>query len=435
MPVTKDRLSYLLIRTVTFPFSFMPYTWIQKVGRWIGSLAYYFMTEYRKRALSNLALANDLSLSDKELLSTAKKSFQNLAINCLEYPRLARETDFSRVIICENPEVADALYKQGKGLIFFCGHQSNWEVLFLDGNTRMKGIAIAKSIKNKRLYHWILSIREKNGGKIISPRNAVREGLRALKKGTFMGIVGDQGMPDSGYSFPFLGRRAWTSTAPALLAYKTNSPIIFAATRRVKGGYRIRYSDPIWPDLTQPAEEDVVRMMNQALTLLQESIKHYPGEWLWQHNRWKQQTPQIIYKRFRQDCICIILPPEEQKLKEILPHLPTLKSIYPVNFLFLIAPESCRSLSLIESDGVIYYTHLKETLLRDYRFKLVFNLTDYSSIQSHYKKLSAFEVLNISLLKELADPHLPHYLKNDLSEIFKRSLCRPGSIWHPEILT
>lgn len=425
----KERFYYYLIRSATFPVSFLPYSAIQRLGRWLGSIAFYFMREYRKRALSNLSLANDLSLSEKELVRIAKKSFQNLAINCLEYPRLARETDFSRPIQCENPEVAEEIYKKGKGIIFFCGHQSNWEVLFLDGTTRMQGIAIGKSIKNKRLYNWIVSIREKNGGKIIAPRNAVREGLRALKKGIFMGIVGDQGMPDSGYSFPFLGRRAWTSTAPALLAYKTQSPIIFAATRRVKGGYRIRYSDPIWPDLSQPADTEVVRMMNEALTLLQESIKRSPGEWLWQHNRWKQQTPQILYKRFRQDCICIILPPDPA---EILPHLPTLKSIYSVDFLFLVAPASLRSHPLIEADEVIYYSHLRETLLNDHRFKLIFNFTDYRPIHSHYEKLSAFEVLDIKALKGLAAPHLPPHMKDDLSEIFKRALCRPGSLWQPE---
>ena len=233
----KEKWIYYLLRVLTYPSSLMPYSWLHRLGKLLGTVAFYFMRDYRKRALSNLALANDLSLSQKELIYYAKKSFQNLAINCLEYPKLAREKDFSHVIECENPEIAGELYKQGQGIIFFCGHQSNWEVLFLDGTTRMDGIAIGKSIKNKKLYNWIVSIREKNGGKIIAPRNAVREGLRALRKGAFIGIVGDQGMPDSGYSFPFLGRRAWSSTAPALLSYKTNCPIIFAATRRVRGGY------------------------------------------------------------------------------------------------------------------------------------------------------------------------------------------------------
>ncbi len=398
----------------------------------LGTVSFYCMREYRKRALSNLALANDLALSSDELIHYAKKSFQNLAINCLEYPKLFRENRLSHVIQCENPEVAASLYEKGQGIIFFCGHQSNWEVLFLDGTTRMKGIAIGKPIKNKRLYNWIVSIRQKNGGTIISPRNAVREGLRALKRGVFMGIVGDQGMPDSGYSFPFLGRRAWTSTAPALLSYKTQCPIIFAATRRVKGGYRIHYSDPIWPDLTQSVDGEVVRIMNRLLTLLQESIKDSPGEWLWQHNRWKQQTLQILYKRFRQDCICLILPEDPELFASIQPHLPTLKQIYPRDFIFLLVPDRHRAAELIEADEVIYYKHLEETLISDYRFKLIFNFTSYRPIHKHYEKLSAFEVLDLPTLKSLAAPHMAQGQEGDLSDILKRALCRPGSLWrHP----
>ncbi|MES2272857.1 MAG: hypothetical protein V4487_01535 [Chlamydiota bacterium] len=427
--MNREKLIYFLIRAATYPCSLLPHSWIHRLGKTIGWLAYYFMTEYRKRALSNLSLAVDLSLSPQELICVAKKSFQNLAINCLEYPKFARTKDFSKAIVCENPEKVAALYEKGQGIIFFCGHQSNWEALFLDGTSRMKGIAIGKSIKNKLLYNWIVSIREKNGGKIIAPKDAVRHGMRALRKGSFMGIVGDQGMPDSGYSFPFLGRRAWTSTAPALLSYKTKSPIVFAATRRVKGGYRIRYSDPIWPNFSEPLEKEVVCIMNQLLTLLQESIQCSPGEWLWQHNRWKQQTPQNLYKRFKQDCLCVILPKEKEAFYSLLPHLATLKVIYPRDFLFLLVPERYRSIPLIDADEVIYYEKEKETLLNDFRFKLIFNFTEYPPIARHYNRLSAFEILDLAMLRELAKPHLPDELKDNLSEIFKRALCRPGSLW------
>ena len=424
----RERFNYLLIRIFSFPFGFFPYQWIHWIGRRIGSVAYYCMRDYRKRALSNLALANDLHIkSEKELIRIAKQSFQNLAINVLEYPRFDREKDLSRVIRCDNPEVANALHQKGQGIIFFCGHQSNWEALFLDGTSRMKGIAIGKSIKNAHLYRWVVSIREKMGGKIIAPRNAVKEGLRALRKGTFMGIVGDQGMPDSGYSFPFLGRKAWTTTAPALLAYKTNSPIIVATTRRIKGGYRIHYSEPIWPQLNEPLDQETVRLMNASLTILQESIQASPGEWLWQHNRWKQQTPQILYKRFRKDCICVILPDDPVQFAKIQPHLPTLKQIYPSDFLFLLVPEAFKNAALIPAE-IIYYREPKNIYLRDYRFKLIFNFTAYS-VKKHYEKLSAFEVIDIQTLQSIAAPHLPADQLNDYSEVFKRALCRPGTIW------
>ena len=426
----KEQILYYLIRSLTFPTSLFPYRTIHRIGRLLGLFAFYLIRDYRKRALSNLALANDLHLQPKEIKKVAIESFQNLAINCLEYPKLAREKDFSRVIQCENPEKANRIYSQGKGIIFFCGHQSNWEVLFLDGNTRMRGIAIGKPIKNKKLYQWVLSIREKNGGKIITPGNALKEGLRNLRKGIFMGIVGDQGMPESDYSFPFLGRRAWTTTAPALLAYKTQSPIIVATTKRVKEGYRIHYSDPIWPDPGTCLEKEVPRLMEYSLTLLQQSIQNSPGEWLWQHNRWKQQTPHNLFKRFRKDCICIILPKEEDLFHLIYPHLTTLKEIYSKDFLFLIVPEKFAEKKWFATDGILTYSEYPETLLEDYRFKLVFNFTPFSSIKKHYLRLSAFEVLSLEQLSLLAKSL--SLKKHSLSDVFKRALCRPGTTWKKE---
>lgn len=433
MLVAKDTLFYLLIRLATYPLRWMPYSWIQRLGQAFGTIGFFFLKTMRKRTLSNLSLAKDLSLKPREIIQIAKESFQNLAITCLEYSRLDVERELSRVIQCENPEEAEALYRKGQGIVFFCGHQANWEVLFLDGTSRMRGVAIGKPAKNRRLYRWVVSIRERWGGKIIAPRDAMKEALRALKSGAFIGIVGDQGMPGSGYSFPFFGRRAFTTTAPALLAHKTNSPIIVATTRRVRGGYRLRYAEPLWPDLTQPLEEEVRRLMDRSLSLLQESIKENPGQWLWQHNRWKQQTPKNLYKPFRHDCVCAILP-RGDALPELAPHLPTLKKIYTPGFFFLIVPIECKGLHLCEAEEIFYYSSLEETLRDDFRFKLVFNFTDFSPIAKHYKRLAAFDVLDLPTLKKLALPHLPKHLENSPSEIFKRALCRPGSIWRNDAL-
>jgi KDO2-lipid IV(A) lauroyltransferase len=423
--MNKDKWVYYLIRIATFPFGLMPYSWLRSLGKPLGLVAYYLMKNFRKRTFSNLALATDLNLTPEQIVKISKKSFQNLITNGLEYPKLSMQKTLSSSLHCKNPEDALKIHQSGKGIIFFCGHQSNWEVLFLDATSRIPGTAIGKPIKNKYLYDWIVSIREKNGGKIIIPRNAVKEGLRALRKGEFIGIVGDQGMPDSGYSFPFLGRRAWTSPAPALLAYKTNSPIIFASTKRTKNGFETKYSDPIWPNTNEPMEVDVVRMMDKLMSLLEKLIVDSPGEWLWQHNRWKQQTTRCLYKRFRQDSICIILP--EENFMQFAGILNTLKRIYESAFLFLFIPWKYKDVPLVEAEEVFYYKNIEETLREDYRFKLVFNFTNYTPIHKHYRSLSAFEVLNLSTIQKLA---LEHTLaSHTLSDIIKRALCRPGSIW------
>jgi Kdo2-lipid IVA lauroyltransferase/acyltransferase len=414
-----DKFVYWLIRALVFPLGYLPVSWIHRLGKCVGLVCFYCMHTWRKRALSHIALAKDLGFSNEEIIAVAKQSFQNLAINCLEYAKLARAKNLASIIQCENPEVADQLHAEGKGIVFFCAHQANWEVLFLDGTQRMKGVAIGKPIKNKYLYAWILSIRQRFGGTIINPKNAVKEGFRALKKGVFVGIVGDQAMPDSSYSFPFFGRRAFNSTAPALLAYRANSPMIFAETRRVQGGYRIRYSDPIWPNLDEPIESEVVRMMNKALELLQESIRKRPGEWLWQHNRWKQQTPQVVYHRFRHDAVCVVLSEEHTDIS-------VLREIYPLEFLTLLVPTSLSTTNLPPADEVVYYNHISETLRPDLRPKLILDFTSYEPLKKHYQKLSALEIVTFDELKQIAKTRGAN---ETVSDVLKRALCRPGTLW------
>jgi Kdo2-lipid IVA lauroyltransferase/acyltransferase len=419
----KDIFNYYLIRFLTFPFCFMPYKTLHFLGKVLGTLTFYLVPKFRKRALSNLSLASDLKLTNKEIIFYAKKSFQNLAINLLEYPKFSQEKNLSKIIKCENPNQAFEIYKKGQGIIFFCGHLANWEVLFLEGTSRMKGVAIGMPINNKKLYRWIISIREKKGGKIINPKSALKEGLKNLKKGIFLGIVGDQAMPDSSYSFPFLGRKAWISNAPALLSYKINAPIIVATTRREKKGYIINYSDPIWPDVTKTLEEESIKLMDRSLNILQEAIKKRPGQWLWQHNIYKQQSLKNIYKRFRQDAICLILP--EENFEKIAYHLPEIKKIYPREFIYIIMPKKFKDYPLIPVEEIHYYNDLEETLLDDFRFKLVFNFTNFSKIKKHYKKLSAFDVLNLEDLKKIASPYLKTKELNNLSKILQIAICRP----------
>lgn len=414
----KFLLEYYLIRFILFPLSFLPYSWIHKLGRVIGYIAFYALTNFRKKTLSNLAMAKSLCFSSKEIRKIAIESFQNMAINCLEMPKLSREKNLSNIVQCDNPEVAESLFKKGTGIVFFCGHQSNWDVLFLDGNLRMKGIAIGKAIKNPYLYNWIVRIREKTGGKIIPPRKALKEGLRALKKGVFVGIVGDQGMPDSGYQYPFFGRKAWNSTAPALLAYKTRSPIIVASTRRVHGGYRTHYSDPIWPDLNNPMEEEIKRMMDTSLSILEQSIADSPGEWLWQHNRWKQQTPDRIYRPFRKDCICIVLPNNQKECSSLKDHLPMFRKVYPEEHITVIAPRKCK-LPLLFATETIYYSSFDEVFREDYRFKLLFNFTNNTQIEKHYEKLSVLQTCNLKHLMQKKDH------SNNLTTVLKNTLLRP----------
>lgn len=389
-------LSFCLLRGVLFPFRWLPYRALHSFGYFIGKALYHLIPSYKKRSLSNLLLAKDLHLSDKEAIKIAKESIGSLLITTLEYSKLSKERNIHRVATCENPEVADAILSKGKGLIFFCGHQANWELFFLEGTSRMEGVAIGQAIKNTYLYNWVLKVREKFGGKIVLPNGAIKEGLRALKKGKFLGIVGDQGMPETGFSSPFLGREAFTSPLPALLAYKCQVPIITATMKRANGKYLIRYSDPIYPDQEKSMDEEVQRMMKKALGYLEKSIKETPGQWLWQHNRWKQQLLGKLKKKYRQDAIAIFLPKEKEAFVSLVKELAIFRELYPTEVLYLFTPHSLT----FSSFQVVPYKEEKELLDYKFLFKLVFNFTGNSKLSPLFLKGSAIEVADLTSLRK-----------------------------------
>ena len=376
-------LNYLLFRLLTFPLQFMPYSLLHRLGNLLGLAVYYLYPKYRKRSLSNLALATNLHLTPDQIVETAKKSLQNLAITALEYPRLFREKNIHRLATCENPEPAAAMIRSGQGVIFFCGHQTNWEILFLEGTARMPGVAIGRPINNHYLYNWILKLREKFGGKIIPPKSAYKECLRALKQGKFVGIVGDQGMPDSGFSCPFLGREAQTSPLPALLSSRTGCPVIVATTRRQLGKYTIHYSDPILHT------EDPHVQMRQILAVFEDSIQERPHEWLWIHNRWKQQPPGKLAKKFRHDALAFIFP-DQASAESSIPHI---RSLYPLEQVTAFVPSPFPS-SAIEIKS---HTALFD---RDYRFKLLIDFTQNIKAQKHFAKLSALKICSFATPQE-----------------------------------
>ncbi|MBX9924116.1 MAG: hypothetical protein K2Y01_08405 [Rhabdochlamydiaceae bacterium] len=397
--------SYLLIRLFLFPFSLLPYAWIHCIGKRLAYLIFPLLIKYRKMALSNLALASDLHLSLSEIERLAKESLANLLITALEYGKLAREKNIHKAVCCINPEEASQIIQSGQGIIFFCAHQANWEVLFLEGTSRMPGVAIGQPIANKYLYAWIQKMRQKFGGLMIEPKQSVKEGLRALKRGAFLGIVGDQALPEGGFSSSFLGRPAFTSPLPAILSHKTGAPMIVATTVRKEGRYEIQYSPAFWPDESKSMEEDVQRLMLKTLQILQETIKKHPEQWLWQHNKWKHQGhkdfPGKQKKRYRMDCLAVFLPQDENLQDLWIPFLQTLRELYPTELLTLYAPENMPLPSGFQAT-VIRYTKNKELKIKDYRFKLVFNFTHDKSLTRHFLRLAAFEVLTLEKLAYLS---------------------------------
>jgi Kdo2-lipid IVA lauroyltransferase/acyltransferase len=402
---------YCCFRAFGFLISLLSYPAIHAIGKCAGLAAYYLHRNYRKKAMANLAIAFASTKSEMERKKIAKQSFQNLMITLLEFFRFKRSKGKLSEIVTlkDNPEIKQILEKKG-GIVFLSAHQANWEIPFLALTDQYNGIAIGRPIKNRWLYKWVLSVREMNGGKIVMPKNAIRAGLKALSKGCFLGIVGDQAYPNSPYAYPLFGTRAWTASTPALLAYKTGSPLVAGVTIRVNGRYEVCGNNPIWPNLSAPIKEEVPRMMDAAMSHLEASIAKNPEQWLWIHDRWKQQGIDHVKRKYRYGFILITLPMHTEPFIKILP---LFRAIYPRSFLTFFVPKgSCVSLA---DCTILHYENESDLCVHDWRYQLVLDFYDSIRLRKHFLKLGAFKALNLSMMKK----------KSSLEETIKMQLVKP----------
>jgi KDO2-lipid IV(A) lauroyltransferase len=86
----------------------------------------------------------------------------------------------------------------------------------------------------------------------------------------------------------FLGRGAWTSKIPAIIARKTGAAVLPAFIHRTDEGHKVRISPEVElsrdDDTEQAVREDTVKLTGY----IEEYIKEHPAEWLWIHRRWKR---------------------------------------------------------------------------------------------------------------------------------------------------
>lgn len=371
-------VSYLLFRFFGFFLSLLPHTVLYTLGCGLGWVAFYLHVPFRKKALNNLAIAYGETKSEKERRRIAIASFQSLLVTLLEFLYLQKnqKKQLEALVSLEDTEQSMCLLEQKQGVVFLVAHQANWEVPFLALTRHFPGVAIGKPTKNQRLYRWILSVRESYGGKILEPDDAIRLGLEAIQEGKFVGIVGDQAFPTSSYSYPLFGTRAWTSTTPALLAYKTGAPLIVGTIERKGRHYLVRGSPPIWPAYDTSYKEEVSRMMDIAMAHLEKSFYAHPEQWMWIHDRWKPKGVKRIKRIYRHGFILILLP------KGADPTLPALlRKIYPDSFLTVYAPKD--TLPSSTEYEVRYYEREEELFIKDPRFQMVFDFCNLPALRKH----------------------------------------------------
>ena len=147
---------------------------------------------------------------------------------------------------------------------------------------------MTRRLDNEYLEREAARLRASTGAEIIDRRNAARPLLKALSEKAVVVILPDQAvLPREGVLVPFLGRPAWTTPAPAKLAVRHDSPIVFAFCIPQKTRHRLEFVEPIRVDQLTEEERDPVALTTRINDVISRRITAHPELWLWMHDRWK----------------------------------------------------------------------------------------------------------------------------------------------------
>jgi len=264
------------------------------IAHLLGDFIFYILKTRRALVIGNLALTFP-EKSRAEIKAIAVRVYRNQAENIIEMlrlPMIKTAEDARQLLDVDGDNFLAKTIGQKRGGVLVSAHFGNWELLGLCSGLLVAPLTIVvKALKNRQIDHQINAWRTMHGNRIVYDWLALREGLRTLRRGEILVMLGDQSAPGGSFYTEFLGRRTSVFLGPAWLALKARVPLFVGMCRRTgEGRYKVDYEEIVYSDLGT-TKEDAEELARRYTKVLERYIYRYPEEWFWLHNRWKRMEP------------------------------------------------------------------------------------------------------------------------------------------------
>jgi len=265
-----------------------------QIGNILGNIWFLIDKRHRMIALDNLSHAFRNEKSRYEIKKIARKVFQNFAQIPFEIAwsqRLGRN-DFPKYFDIIGLFNIKAALEKGKGLLILGAHSGNWELLLIPLLLAGYPLNIVyRPLDFKQADRFMCKYRTRFGAGLIPKKHSMLKIIRCLRQNEIVGILLDQ---DSGLTagvfVDFFGQKACTNKGLALIALKTEAPIIPAYIIRDKMKFRAVFGNEIPLIKTGNKTNDVEANTQQYNNIIEGFIRRYPDQWFWIHRRWKNKS-------------------------------------------------------------------------------------------------------------------------------------------------
>lgn len=281
----------------THAIPLFPRLFIRFITHMLGTITFYVAKRERTTGMANLEVVFGDTKSPAEKRMILKQSLISFTRTMTDIFWFSKKTE-KRIRKYQQFVPDTGPYFEEKAHVIITAHTGNWELIGLE--TGLRGIdvaSVAAITKNAAIDKLLNQLRARTGMQIIPREGAMRTLVSRFRKKGKAAFVLDQNTSEEqgGIWVDFLGMPTPVSSAPAHLAYRTGTDIIFAFSQPVKGGiYEARTGPVITPppfDKARDQAEVVAALTQQIMDVVSRQIRTHPESWLWSYKHWKQIKP------------------------------------------------------------------------------------------------------------------------------------------------
>ena len=233
------------------------------------------------RLRSNLRRVKpDITSLDLDLLVfAAMRSYMRYWCDTFRFPDWSPERVRGTVTVTNEHLLLDAISAK-TGVIVSLPHAGNWD--HAGAYFCAKGIplvTVAERLKPEKLFLKFLQYRQAMGMEVLPLDGRVLGTLaQRLRQGALVALVADRDLSRTGINVEFFGGPSRIPAGPALLALKTNAPLITAFVSYTDSGIHIDFKLIILPSAGSEAQK-VSEIVQMTAKHFEEGISEHPEDW------------------------------------------------------------------------------------------------------------------------------------------------------------
>jgi Kdo2-lipid IVA lauroyltransferase/acyltransferase len=287
----KNKLEYILFLSLSFITKLFGLRLSRKFSKIIAGIFYYIIPIRKKTVISNLKKAFP-ELPSKKIRRIAYGSYKSFAIALIEilYLPYMEEEEAERNSNFLNLDLVEEKYQEKRGVILLSAHLGNWELnaASLGAQLNIPISIIVKPQRNPYVNKWLNDVRTRWNNKVVPLGSSIRQVYKELMDKNIVALIADQRGPADGIRVNFFGIKTAVYPGPAMLALKTNAPILYGiAVRQPDYTYKIVFKEISSENLPENNEDKIIELSQRHTSYLESVIRDNPEQWLWMHKRWK----------------------------------------------------------------------------------------------------------------------------------------------------